>query len=71
VWTTTHETPVLAQALDARCNARRLCAPLLPTLRDFILPRLAKSMATLAGAPNAIGWEHRHNCATAPRADLV
>jgi hypothetical protein len=25
----------------------------------------------LAGGPNAIGWEHRHNCATAPGADLL
>ena len=25
----------------------------------------------LASGPNGIGWEHRHNCATAPRTDLL
>jgi hypothetical protein len=41
-----------ARALDARCNVERLCAPLRPTLRDFLLPALAKALSDARRAPS-------------------
>jgi hypothetical protein len=38
-----------ARALAARCDAERLCEPLRPTLRDFVLPRLAQAESALRG----------------------
>jgi hypothetical protein len=40
-----------ARALEARCADQRLCAPLLPTLREVVLPRLAAAQGDLRGAP--------------------
>jgi hypothetical protein len=41
-----------ARALDARCAAQRLCAPLQPTLRDFVLPELDRALAGARRAPD-------------------
>ena len=38
-----------ARPLAARCDAERLCEPLRPTLRDFVLPRLAQAESALRG----------------------
>jgi hypothetical protein len=40
-----------ARRLEERCAAVALCAPLSPTLRDFVLPRLGAALADLRGAP--------------------
>ncbi|HXI59231.1 MAG TPA: hypothetical protein VNO55_24360 [Polyangia bacterium] len=37
----------LARATDGRCATSSLCAPLQPTLRDFLLPRLQEMQAEL------------------------
>ena len=34
---------VPARALNARCDAERLCVPLRPTVQDFVLPALSKA----------------------------
>ena len=38
-----------ARPLAARCEAERLCEPLRPTLRDFVLPRLGQAESALRG----------------------
>src|SRR5581483_6040783 len=38
-----------ARPLAARCDAERLCEPLRPTLRDFVLPGLAQAESALRG----------------------
>ncbi len=38
-----------ARPLAARCDAERLCGPLRPTLRDFVLPRLTQAESALRG----------------------
>ncbi|MEA2698054.1 MAG: hypothetical protein QOI66_2325, partial [Myxococcales bacterium] len=37
----------LARATDQRCATNSLCAPLQPTLRDFLLPKLQETQADL------------------------
>jgi hypothetical protein len=42
-----------ARALEARCADEPLCAPLLPTLRDFVLPKLDAALTDLRRATGA------------------
>jgi hypothetical protein len=39
-----------ARALNARCDAERLCVPLRPTLKDFVVPALARAADDLRRA---------------------
>jgi hypothetical protein len=45
-----------AGALEDRCDADPLCAPLRPTLRDFVTPKLASALAEVrkASSPGAL-----------------
>jgi hypothetical protein len=44
---------VRAREVEARCAGEPLCAPLLPTLRDFVLPRLDAALTDLRRATGA------------------